>query len=586
MSRRSGRLQLATPSEQGEIVFVQGQVVSAYRSGAKTTVGRALLEAGVIQPAAYQDLLARESQGERGLSLLATAGLDSEAAQNVLEQGLRAIVYELFEWSEGTFSFVLEQDPEGWKNFLLEEPRYVLERGVNPQYLAIEGARLCDERNRADPLNAFLARDEADEAPLAVPVPVPDPIDAAPAELEPMAPSLAGSVAAPTRWRVLVVDDDPEIAEAIRARVNPGFADVEVATRVVDAITVLDRGPLHDLILVTDLILPRSDERGILGGVQLLEEARRRLVNLPVFVFSDYQSPDAEARARSMHVEAFLIKPRRMPAPGRPRDLANDAAFLVFLERLAGALAAFETPVAPGEPLAPAPVPELLSAPTPAPAAEPSSGDNVDDLQAAVADSVGALVADVDAEPEATPMTEARSELAALRSMLAELVNPANRETITLLVLRFASQFVERGALFLVTRRAFIGLGGFTQEDGSDAFVGRVRRIQVPIEQDSVFRRVLKYRSPVVAPLPDVAGNRLLLEGLGAWHSRAVVAAPIISGDRVAAVFLGDNPSGENLGATEGLEIFLQQAGLAMDRALLERRLEETRRRDGASGGT
>jgi hypothetical protein len=48
----------------------------------------------------------------------------------------------------------------------------------------------------------------------------------------------------------------------------------------------------------------------------------------------------------------------------------------------------------------------------------------------------------------------------------------------------------------------------------------------------------------------------------------------------VAAILFGDNPSGKPLGATEGLEIFLQQAGLAMDRALLERRLEERKKRE------
>jgi hypothetical protein len=56
---------------------------------------------------------------------------------------------------------------------------------------------------------------------------------------------------------------------------------------------------------------------------------------------------------------------------------------------------------------------------------------------------------------------------------------------------------------------------------------------------------------------------------------------PLVSNERVAAILYGDNPSGRALGSTDTLEIFLQQAGLAMDRVLLERKLEEARRRRG-----
>jgi hypothetical protein len=47
----------------------------------------------------------------------------------------------------------------------------------------------------------------------------------------------------------------------------------------------------------------------------------------------------------------------------------------------------------------------------------------------------------------------------------------------------------------------------------------------------------------------------------------------------VAAILLGDNQQmGKDVGDTHGLEIFLLQAGMAMERALLERRLRELAR--------
>jgi GAF domain-containing protein len=51
---------------------------------------------------------------------------------------------------------------------------------------------------------------------------------------------------------------------------------------------------------------------------------------------------------------------------------------------------------------------------------------------------------------------------------------------------------------------------------------------------------------------------------------------PIITEDKVVALLYCDNLSpGEKAGETEGLEIFIDQAGLALEKSLLQRRLHE-----------
>jgi hypothetical protein len=53
-----------------------------------------------------------------------------------------------------------------------------------------------------------------------------------------------------------------------------------------------------------------------------------------------------------------------------------------------------------------------------------------------------------------------------------------------------------------------------------------------------------------------------------------IFLGPIISEGKVVAILYGDNaPQKRAIGDTESLEIFLSQAGLAMEKALLERRL-------------
>ena len=71
----------------------------------------------------------------------------------------------------------------------------------------------------------------------------------------------------------------------------------------------------------------------------------------------------------------------------------------------------------------------------------------------------------------------------------------------------------------------------------------------------------------------DVAakGVVVLVDAL-AMDPTALIAA----GGKVVAVLYGDNyPDNRPLGDTDALEIFLSQAGLAMERVLLQRRLQE-----------
>jgi len=50
---------------------------------------------------------------------------------------------------------------------------------------------------------------------------------------------------------------------------------------------------------------------------------------------------------------------------------------------------------------------------------------------------------------------------------------------------------------------------------------------------------------------------------------------PLLSGDEVFGILYGDNaPSGRPTGDLKALEIFLSQAGIALQNALLRRRLE------------
>jgi hypothetical protein len=162
-----------------------------------------------------------------------------------------------------------------------------------------------------------------------------------------------------------------------------------------------------------------------------------------------------------------------------------------------------------------------------------------------------------------------------LRGMLQELNNPALGGGIILLVLRFASELMNRAVIFLVKEYEIVGLGQFGMEAiGRISADERVRRMRVPRNAGSVFEQVLQSWTPLKTVTGSGQWDRYLVEELGSGVASEIFVGPIISEGKVVAILYGDNaPQKKVIGDTESLEIFLSQAGLAMEKALLERRL-------------
>ncbi len=169
--------------------------------------------------------------------------------------------------------------------------------------------------------------------------------------------------------------------------------------------------------------------------------------------------------------------------------------------------------------------------------------------------------------------------LAMLKAMLSELTNPDAHGQIALLILRFASELMRRAVLFLVKDDEVAGLGQFGIELTEDVPDRRVRAIRIPTAEPSIFAEALRRRAPYKGPLGEGRWDAYLVERLGGHRPVEVFCAPIASGPTIAAVLYADNaPDPTPIGDTESLEIFLYQAGLQMDKALLERKLWELNR--------
>lgn len=179
---------------------------------------------------------------------------------------------------------------------------------------------------------------------------------------------------------------------------------------------------------------------------------------------------------------------------------------------------------------------------------------------------------------------EDKRTLTSLKAMVTELRFPTATSEITLLILRYAADVVNRGILFMVKKNEIIGLGQFGIQIKGESLDQKVRDIRIPVNEPSIFSKVLENRQSYKGKIEENKWNDYLIDEISGVKPEEVLLIPLITEGRVIAILYGDNlPEMRPIGDIEGLEIFINQAGLAMEKALLERRimdLERMKRRE------
>lgn len=171
---------------------------------------------------------------------------------------------------------------------------------------------------------------------------------------------------------------------------------------------------------------------------------------------------------------------------------------------------------------------------------------------------------------------EPRKEITILKSMFDELRFPTATSEVTLLILRYASEFVNRAVLFMVKKDEVRGLGQFGIELTGASPDQVVRNIKIPLNKPSLFSSVLETRRGYHGPMDANEANTYLANELGGAMPESVMAIPLVVDGKVALIVYGDNlPERKPIGGMDTLEIFMNQAGMALEKALLQKKLTE-----------
>jgi len=171
---------------------------------------------------------------------------------------------------------------------------------------------------------------------------------------------------------------------------------------------------------------------------------------------------------------------------------------------------------------------------------------------------------------------EPRREIRTLKAMFDELRFPTATAEVTLLILRYASEVVNRAVLFMVKKDEVRGLGQFGIELKGRSADQVVRNIRIPLSKPSLFLSVIETKRSYVGRLDQDECNAYLSSELGGVTPDKVLAIPLIVDDKIALIVYGDNlPEKKPIESIDTLEIFMNQAGMALEKALLEKRLAE-----------
>ena len=547
-SKKTGFLSIRPAEGLSAIVFREGFVVSAF---------------------AWDTPLAGE----------AVRRLGPEERQRRLRESIETALKQLIRLREGEFNFSLSEDLPGTilGRDISDEK---LESGINAQELLLGLARGMDEDRRDSA--AALESSFADEPELqlvgdsyedeeALPLddgpaawaaeseaPPPAPAPPAPARPAPPAPVAAPAAAAPASpvpaapastepCAIVLVDDEEDIRRVLAEQFTRGgyqVLEAEDPDSAVKKANQLGKAGI-DFLLVTDLGMPASGGSSFHGGFEVIKRLWKANLKPPVLMMTDTFNGAVQSRARQMGINSVVFKPglSKLDPKQFDADLRAFARKMIqdVLPRLAAGLGAPAS-------AAPAPAPRrVMETPTPVP-----------------------------------PLPdEITRQFELLQARLDELRQGGEASQIASLVMKAARDFFERAVLFVVKGEELRGVGGFGRAPRGASLTLVAREVVIPLSEPSAFQDVVLSRRPVVGDLPPSRWAQYLLGKLGRFRSGSVALIPMLTNREVVSVLFGDNPeTGRDMERLEPLTVFINQAGIALEYAFLQRKVNALQSRE------
>ncbi len=343
---------------------------------------------------------------------------------------------------------------------------------------------------------------------------------------EPVSTSIKAALPWPT---VVLVDDEAPVRQVVSEELTTkGYRVFTASNPLAGANVVRERLESGETVMVVvDLKMPTSSERSFFGGFELVRRIRRMNASVPVLLMAESLSEKAKARAKELGIRRLVFKPTL--------SKIDAELYVDDLRKFAGAVHE-----------------QLQRLPE-------------DDSSLGTSDGGRA-------ESEQVPADGSRMDF--LTVMTRKLVEPGGSTDVSRLVMMVAERFLERGVLFVVKGDVARGLAAFGIGKNNQQSALTAQRVVIEIAPSPAFteavRRSSAYR--VTDELPTL--DATLFDTIGRGRASEAVLIPLLYNRATLLVLYGDNAnSGRPLGDLNGLELFIAQAGMALENKLLQRKL-------------
>ena len=222
---------------------------------------------------------------------------------------------------------------------------------------------------------------------------------------------------------VIIIDDDKGTLGVLKDALSEKGFDAIAVDKTESALHIVSE--LYSLnasmVVISDLIMPRMDGTGILGGIETLEILRGGFPEIPVILMTDHVNRDAEKRALEMGVHTYLDKPKKSQFGSEYDATAVDA----FLNNISGILNQLFDKGQEDKPAEIKPDEDKRGESKP-PENKSAEGGGLFDLGADLKEEVAAM-GEILPEEDASPRPHSSPGISMLKSMMLIAVSIKNR---------------------------------------------------------------------------------------------------------------------------------------------------------------
>lgn len=348
------------------------------------------------------------------------------------------------------------------------------------------------------------------------------------AEAEAVArPEPAAEAPAKPRPTVVLVDDEAPVRDIVSEELTmKGYRVFTASNPAAGANAVRERLESGEAVMVVvDLKMPTSSERSFFGGFELVRRVQRNQATVPILLMAESLSEKAKARAKELGIRRLVFKPTL--------SKIDAELYIDDLRKFA----------------------ETIH----------------EQLQRLPQDRPLASAGDGRGESSAHPVDTSRMDF--LASMTRKLIDPGGSTDVSRLVMMVAQRFVERGILFVVKGDTARGLAAFGVGNAGRR-ASNAQNVVIEIPHNPAFTEVVRRASAYRVTDELRSLEPTLFSELGRGRTSEAVLIPLLYNRATLLVLYGDNTnSGRPLGDLNDLELFIAQAGMALENKLLQRKL-------------